>query len=79
HSIPVDVELERVTPPEYLYHGTGEKYRGAIDSEGLKPMSRLYVHLPGDTDTAVNVGKRHGRPVVYRVSSGKMEESIYNS
>ncbi len=77
HSIPVDVELERVAPPEYLYHGTGEKYREAIDSEGLKPKSRLYVHLSGDIDTAVNVGKRHGRPVVYRVSSGKMEEDGY--
>lgn len=77
HSIPVDVELERVTPPEYLYHGTGEKYREAIDSEGLKPKSRLYVHLSGDIDTAVNVGKRHGKPVVYSVSSGEMEEDGY--
>ena len=25
HSIPVDVELEKKTPPEFLYHGTGEK------------------------------------------------------
>ena len=25
HSIPVDVELEVVMPPRYLYHGTGEK------------------------------------------------------
>lgn len=23
HSIPVDVELERAAPPEYLWHGTG--------------------------------------------------------
>ena len=23
HSIPVDVELEEVEPPKYLYHGTG--------------------------------------------------------
>ena len=26
HSIPVDVELEEVTPPDILYHGTGEKF-----------------------------------------------------
>ena len=26
HSIPVDVELEEKEPPEFLYHGTGEKY-----------------------------------------------------
>ena len=26
HSIPVDVELEQKTPPDVLWHGTGEKY-----------------------------------------------------
>ena len=45
HSIPVDVELEKIVPPELLYHGTGEKYRKSIDAEGLKPKGRLYVHL----------------------------------
>ena len=77
HSIPVDVELEKMEPPEYLYHGTGEKYRNSIDKEGLKPKSRLYVHLSADTDTAINVGRRHGRPVIYRVSSGAMQKAGY--
>lgn len=31
HSIPVDVELPVVTPPEILYHGTGEKYAASIE------------------------------------------------
>ena len=31
HSIPVDVELEKKTPPDVLYHGTGEKYVASID------------------------------------------------
>jgi len=82
HSIPVDVELEEVTPPEILYHGTGEKYVASIDMQGLIPKSRLYVHLSGDYDTAVKVGQRHGRPVIYRVLSGKMSEagiSFYRS
>jgi len=74
HSIPVDVELPVVTPPEYLYHGTGQKYRESIDRKGLLSKSRLYVHLSGDIDTAVNVGRRHGQPVVYRVNSGRMQE-----
>lgn len=73
HSIPVDVELERVVPLEYLWHGTGEKYTASIDETGLIPKSRLYVHLSGDIETAVKVGKRHGRPVVYRVDSGRMQ------
>lgn len=75
HSIPVDVGLERVVPPKYLYHGTGEKYCESIDIQGLIPKSRLYVHLSQDIETAVNVGKRHGEPVVYRVSSKKMYEA----
>ena len=75
HSIPVDVELEEVEPPKYLYHGTGEKFRKAIDAEGLKPKSRLYVHLSEDIETATKVGSRHGKPVVYRVYAGRMYEN----
>lgn len=74
HSVPVDVELPEAVPPEYLYHGTGQKYAASIDRQGLIPKSRLYVHLSGDVDTAVKVGSRHGKPVVYRVESGRMQE-----
>lgn len=72
HSIPVDVELEEVEPPEILYHGTGEKYVASIDERGLIPKSRLYVHLSPDEDTAKRVGQRHGKPVIYTVKSGEM-------
>lgn len=72
HSIPVDVELEEVEPPEVLYHGTGEKFVASIDKQGLIPKSRLYVHLSGDEDTARKVGQRHGKPVIYYVKSGEM-------
>ena len=41
-------------------------------SDGIKPMSRLYVHLSKDIDTAVQVGQRHGKPVVLKVNSGEM-------
>jgi len=72
HSIPVDVELEEKEPPEFLYHGTGEKYVASINEQGLIPKSRLYVHLSPDIDTARRVGQRHGKPVVYIVKSGEM-------
>ena len=75
HSIPVDVELEQKTPPELLYHGTGEKYAASIDAQGLIPKSRLYVHLSPDYDTAVKVGSRHGKPVVYTVAAGEMQKN----
>lgn len=77
HSIPVDVELKKAVPPEVLYHGTGEKYVTSIDKEGLIPKSRLYVHLSKNEETALNVGKRHGKPVVYKVDAKRMAEAGY--
>ena len=82
HSIPVDVELEEVEPPEFLYHGTGEKYVESIGKQGLLPKSRLYVHLSVDEETARKVGSRHGKPVIYIVKSGEMyrnHEKFYRS
>ena len=72
HSIAVDVELEKVIPPEILYHGTGVKFMEAIDKIGLIPKSRIYVHLSENIDTAIKVGKRHGTPVVYKINSRQM-------
>ena len=77
HSFPVDVELETVTPPDVLYHGTAERFTESIDATGLVPMSRLYVHLSGDMETAVNVGKRHGEPFVYKVDAARMHADGY--
>lgn len=78
HSVKVDVELEKTEPPEILFHGTGEKYCISIDNEGLIPKSRLYVHLSSDIDTAIKVGRRHGRPVVYTVDSDRMFKDGYD-
>ena len=77
HSIPVDVELEEKEPPEILYHGTGEKYVSSIDAQGLIPKSRLYVHLSKDEETAVKVGSRHGKPVIYIVKAKQMYDDGY--
>ena len=77
HSIPVDVELDEVSPPEELWHGTGEKYVQDIETEGLLPKSRLYVHLSNDRDTAFKVGQRHGKPVLYIVRSREMYRDGY--
>lgn len=72
HSVPVDVELSPAQPPEILYHGTAERFAYAIREGGLLPMGRLYVHLSKDVETAVKVGNRHGKPVVFEVESGRM-------
>ena len=77
HSITVDVELEEWVPPEILWHGTGEKYVESIDREGLISKSRLYVHLSKDEDTAIKVGSRHGKPVIYNVKAKQMYDDGY--
>lgn len=77
HSIPVDVEMERKDPPAILWHGTGEKFTESIDSVGLIPKSRLYVHLSSDQETAQKVGARHGRPVIYQVDAEAMKKAGY--
>ena len=77
HSIPVDVELQMKEPPDFLWHGTGEKFVVSIDEQGLISKSRLYVHLSSDVDTARVVGKRHGNPVIYKVLSGEMHKDGY--
>ena len=77
HSIPVDVKLEMKNPPDILWHGTGEKYVTAIKEQGLISKSRLYVHLSSNYDTAVTVGSRHGKCVVFQVDTKRMSEDGY--
>lgn len=72
HSIQVDVDLEEKIPPDILYHGTGEKSVASILQQGLKPQSRLYVHLSPTLEVARQVGSRHGKPVIFQVDAGKM-------
>ncbi|MBI4525105.1 MAG: RNA 2'-phosphotransferase [Deltaproteobacteria bacterium] len=58
HSFPVDLGLERTTPPIYLYHGTARDLAETILREGLKPRGREYVHLSQSIEEALAVGKR---------------------
>lgn len=74
HSVNVDVELKEVIPPDILYHGTAETTLSAIMNEGIIKGGRLHVHLSQTEETALNVGKRHGKPVVLRINAGQMNQ-----
>ena len=75
HSIPgVVIEMEQPEPPELLYHGTATRFLDSILRDGLRPMSRQYVHISPDFETAVKVGKRHGRPVVLIIKAKQFVE-----
>ena len=77
HSILVDVELPITKPPKELWHGTAEKYVVSIEKNGLISKSRLYVHLSVDIETAVKVGGRHGKPIVYKIDAEQMDKDGY--
>lgn len=72
HSIPVDVELKEAIPPKVLYHGTAKRFLTSIEAQGIKSMSRLYVHLSDNIGTAITVGSRHGEYTVLIIDTEKM-------
>ena len=74
HSIPVKVDLKELEPPETLYHGTATKSLKGIQKQGIKSMSRLYVHLSKDFETAKQVGTRHGECVILVINAKRMYE-----
>lgn len=75
HSIPgVIIEMDSPDPPELLYHGTATRFLSSITEQGLKPMSRRFVHISPDLETAIKVGKRHGKPVVLVIRAQKFVE-----
>ena len=75
HSIPgVTLIMEQPEPPEYLYHGTATRFLDAIMAEGLKPMNRQWVHISPDIETALAVGRRHGKPVILRIHARQFVE-----
>lgn len=67
HSIEGKIAHEEAKPPEILYHGTYEEVVVPILANGLKPMSRQYVHLTTNRELAKRVGGRRGKPVVLEV------------
>lgn len=72
HSVPIDLQLAPILPPDLLYHGTSVAALGAILRDGLRKMRRHHVHLTDDLATARLVGARHGSPVVLLVDAAAM-------
>jgi putative RNA 2'-phosphotransferase len=77
HSVEVELGYEPQVPPEVLYHGTGSQSVESILKTGLERRNRQHVHLSADTDTAIKVGSRHGKPAVLSVLAGEMHGKGY--
>lgn len=77
HSVEVDLKLETAIPPDRLYHGTGYHVIDSIQKTGLCKMSRHHVHLSKDINTAKNVAKRKGKPVIFSINALAMYKQGY--
>lgn len=66
HSRSVLTDHEPSNPDGALYHSTAMSSLQAVleRGEGLRPMSRQWVHMTTDRDTAIRVGRRHGPSVL---------------
>ncbi|MFP2240417.1 RNA 2'-phosphotransferase [Pseudescherichia vulneris] len=73
-TLQVNIAYTEKKPPDILYHGTASRFISAIREQGLIPLSRQYVHLSSDEDTAIQVGQRHGKPVVLKIKTLNMYE-----
>lgn len=75
HSLPGKLARVPAEPPEALYHGTAPATARVILEDGIRPMSRQYVHLSVDVETAMEVGRRKGAaPVLLRVQARRAHE-----
>lgn len=81
HSIDVDLMLNEVKPPLFLYHGTCYDSHLKIKKSGeINKMKRHHVHLTDNVDVAYSVGKRYSKeeePVIYKIDSDKMYKDGY--
>jgi putative RNA 2'-phosphotransferase len=73
HSVPVELGLGEVPPPDVLFHGTSVAALDSITQTGINRGGRHHVHLSADTDTAWRVGaRRAGGVVVIAIDAAAM-------
>ena len=74
HSVSVDLGLIPREPPATLFHGTATRFVESIRQQGLLHGARQHVHLSSDEAVAMNVGQRHGKPVILMIDARTMFE-----
>ena len=75
HSVEIDLQYAPQQPPEILYHGTATRFLDAIRKDGLQKMARHDVHLSAETKMTLQVGGRHGKPVLLKIRAGEMHRA----
>lgn len=76
HSIPMKIVKEPTTPSPLLYHGTARRNLDNILQQGILPMSRQYVHMSEDVETATKVGRRKAQDIVILAINTQAEPGV---
>jgi putative RNA 2'-phosphotransferase len=72
HSVATAISYPAVVPPETLLHGTARRFVETILREGLRPMSRQYVHLSDDPALARLTGRRRDpQPAIMQIAAAR--------
>jgi putative RNA 2'-phosphotransferase len=71
----VQIDYPQKIPPEYLYHGTATRFVESIKQQGLIPGKRHHVHLSQSVETAIEVGKRYGKPHIFTINAKSMHDA----
>lgn len=70
HSVEAAVTYPAVAPLDMLFHGTARRFVDTILREGLRPMSRQYVHLTDDPALAHLTGRRRdSQPTILSIDA----------
>ena len=70
HSFPIDLGLDPIAPPEFLYYATVPAQVRSITQGGLYPGDRQYVHLSLTSEIASDVASRRtDTPVVFIIKA----------
>ena len=75
HSIHIDLGYTPMQPPATLFHGTATHFLSSIMAQGLIKGKRHHVHLSANQETALQVGQRHGKPVILEVAAQAMQQA----
>lgn len=72
HTVKVNIKYKILAPlPQYVYHGTVERFIPGISNSGICKMTRQHVHCSLDIDTAWHNAERrkHNVPTVLEIST----------
>lgn len=77
HSIEVDLEYEKIEPPEYLYHRANTHSYEKFLRQGMKSKNKKHTYLGATIQDAKKFGHWRGKEVMLQIHAKKMHDQGY--